>query len=161
MLTPLDIHNKEFKKSLRGYDEMEVDQFLDEVVRDYETIYRELNLLRDKVLGLEERIEQFQVMEDNLKKTLLVAQEASDKLRDNAQREGELILREAEAKAGRIVDEARTRVQQATTEFEELRTNAAIFRSRIKSLLLAQVEILDSSDWPTNGTPSQEEGHTK
>ena len=151
MLTPLDIHNKEFKRALRGYDDSEVDAFLDEVVIDYETIYRELSTLRDKVLSYEERIAQFQHMEENLKKTLLVAQETSETLKVNAHREGELIVREAEAKAVRIIDEATAKAQQIVAEIDELRSNAAIFRSRIKSLLTAQIELLDNPDWQGSG----------
>ena len=40
-LTPLDIHNKEFGKSFRGYDEDEVNEFLDQVIKDYEIVIRE------------------------------------------------------------------------------------------------------------------------
>jgi len=147
MLTLLDIHNKEYKRSLRGYDENEVDQFLDEVVHDYEVAYRELSSLRDRVIGYEERISQFQDMEESLKKTLLVAQETSEKLKVNAHKEGELIVREAEAKAARIVEEARTRAQQIITEHDEVRKDASIFRSRLRSMLLTQIEMLDNPDW--------------
>lgn len=155
MLTPLDIHNKEFKRSLRGYDENEVDQFLDEVVHDYEAMYRELSMLRDKVLSYEERIAQFQDMEESLKKTLLVAQDTSEKLKVNAHREGELIIREAEAKAGRIVDDARAKAQQIMAEHDDLRKDVSIFRSRLKSMLLAQIELLDAPDWTPVSSESE------
>ena len=41
MITPLDIENKEFKKGLRGYNENEVDSYLDEIKKEYENLYRE------------------------------------------------------------------------------------------------------------------------
>jgi len=151
MLTPLDIHNKEFKRVLRGYDEAEVDEFLDEVVGDYETIYRELSVLRDKVLGYEERIEQFQHMEESLKKTLLVAQETSEKLKVNAHRESELIIREAEAKASKVLDEALAKAQQIVNDHDDVRKSASIFRTRLKSLLMFQLEVLESDDWFLEG----------
>ena len=147
MLTPLDIHDKEFKKALRGYDETEVDQFLDEVVRDYETMYRELSTLRDKVLSYEERIEQFQSMEESLKKTLVVAQDASEKLRANALHEAELIVREAEIKSGKTIDAAMNRAQQIIAEHDDIRRSATLLRSRIKSLLQAQIDLLDGPEW--------------
>jgi len=147
MLTPLDIHNREFKRSLRGYDENEVDLFLDEVVHDYENIYRELNLLRDRVLNFEERQEQTQQMEESLKKTLMVAQEAAEKMRETAHHEAEMIMREAEARASKVMDEALARAQQIVAEHDQMRQGAAIFRSRLKSLLQAQIELLDSPDW--------------
>jgi len=147
MLTPLDIHNKEFRRVLRGYDEAEVDQFLDEVVHDYEGMYRELSTLKDKVLTYEERIAQFQEMEENLKKTLLVAQETSETLKLNAHREGDLILREAEAKAAKTVEEALVKAQQIAQAHDEVRRETALFRNRLKSMLQAQIDLLDSPDW--------------
>lgn len=155
MLTPLDIHNREFKKALRGYDEAEVDQFLDEVVRDYETIFRELSTLRDKVASHEERLEQYQQMEENLKKTLLVAQDTAEKLKANAHREGELILREAEVKAGKLIDDAMARAQQIVAEHDEMRKSASVFRGRMKSMLQAQIDMLDSPEW----LPASPSGH--
>ena len=149
MLTPLDIHNQEFKRALRGYDENEVDQFLDEVVHDYEIMYRELTALKDKIVIYEERISQIQGMEESLKKTLLVAQETSDKLKVNAHHEGELIVREAEARAAKIIEDARASAQQILSSHDEIRKNSVIFRSRLKSMLMAQIELLDDSDWPS------------
>ena len=158
MLTPLDIHNKEFKRSLRGYDENEVDQFLDEVVHDYEIIYRELNALRERVVGHEERISQFQEMEESLKKTLLVAQETSEKLKVNAHREGELVIREAETRAAKIIDEARAKAHQIVSEYDEMRKEASVFRSRLKSMLLAQIEMLDTPEQPRIPGDSESSG---
>ena len=58
MITPLDIQNKEFKKSFRGYKESEVDQFLDEIIEDYEKLYKENIELKDKILILTDQIKQ-------------------------------------------------------------------------------------------------------
>ena len=52
-LTPLDIHNKEFTRGFRGYDEDEVNEFLDQVIKDYEKVIREKKELEDKVADLE------------------------------------------------------------------------------------------------------------
>ncbi|MGE5654168.1 MAG: DivIVA domain-containing protein [Bacillota bacterium] len=147
MLTPLDIHNKEFRKVLRGYDEAEVDEFLDRVVKDYEALYKEVGSLKDRLAVHEERVAQYQEMEETLKKTLVVAQETADHLKVNARREGELILREAEIKAGKIVDEAMERAREIIAENDEIRKQAMVFRSKLRSILQAQLELLDSQEW--------------
>lgn len=147
MLTPLDIHNKEFRKVLRGYDEAEVDEFLDRVVKDYEALYKEVGSLKDRLAVHEERAAQYHGMEETLKKTLVVAQETADHLKANARREGELILKEAEVKAGKIIDEAMDRAREIIAENDELRRQAMMFRSRLRSMLQSQMELLDSQEW--------------
>ena len=80
MITPLDIQNKEFKKSFRGYKESEVDQFLDEIIEDYEKLYKENIELKDKILILTEQIKQYNNLEETLKDTLIVAQSTADEV---------------------------------------------------------------------------------
>lgn len=58
-LTPLDIHNKEFNKGFRGYDEDEVNEFLDQVIKDYELVLREKKELEEQLLGMNERLSHF------------------------------------------------------------------------------------------------------
>ena len=59
MLTPMDIHNKEFKRSFRGYNEDEIDDFLDQVVNDYERLYRENERLKNEVAQQKESLAQY------------------------------------------------------------------------------------------------------
>ena len=73
MLTPLDIHNKEFKRSFRGYNEDEIDDFLDQVVNDYEKLFRENDNLKEELARMKKDNAQYQKLENNLKETLLIA----------------------------------------------------------------------------------------
>src|SRR6478609_8840140 len=105
-LTPLDIHNKEFTRAFRGYDEDEVNEFLDQVIKDYEAVLREKKDLFEQVANLEEKLDHFNNIEETLNKSILVAQEAAEELRRNAQKESQLIVKEAEKNANRIVNDA-------------------------------------------------------
>lgn len=147
MLSPLDIHNREFKKSLRGYDEADVDAFLDQVIRDFETLYRENTSLKERISTAEEKVQSVQGMEESLKKALLVAQEAGDQLKMNARREGELIIREAELQGKKIIDEAMTRAQKIVSEHDQVRKDAVVCRARLKTILQAQMDLLESAEW--------------
>ncbi|MES9684005.1 DivIVA domain-containing protein, partial [Gottfriedia acidiceleris] len=62
-LTPLDIHNKEFGKSFRGYDEDDVNEFLDQVIKDYELVIREKKQLEEQMLDMKERLKHFSTIE--------------------------------------------------------------------------------------------------
>ena len=67
MLTPMDIHNKDFKRSFRGYNEDEIDDFLDKVVNDYEKLFRENDRLKEELARAKKDNEQYQQLEQNLK----------------------------------------------------------------------------------------------
>lgn len=95
-LTPLDIHNKEFARRLRGYDEDQVNEFLDQVIKDYEGVIRENKELSTELLNVQEKLDHFATIEDTLSKTIIVAQEAADEVRNNAKKESQLIVKEAE-----------------------------------------------------------------
>lgn len=142
-LTPLDIHNKEFRRVLRGYSEEEVDEFLDQVVRDFEALLRENAGLKEELAAMSDRVNQYRQMEDTLHNTLIVAQETAEEVKNNARKEAELIVREAEEEGRRIVAEGQAHLRAIQREAENLRRQVATFRARVKSLLEGQLEWLD------------------
>jgi cell division initiation protein len=146
-LTPLDIHNKEFSRRIRGYDEDEVNEFLDQVIKDYESVIRENKELHNQLLTIQERLDHFVNIEESLSKTILVAQEAADDVKNNSKKESQLILKEAEKNADRIINEALSKSRKVAIETEELRKQASIYRTRFRTLLEAQLELLSQDDW--------------
>ncbi|AIQ60201.1 DivIVA domain-containing protein [Paenibacillus borealis] len=146
-LTPLDIHNKEFSRRIRGYDEDEVNEFLDQVIKDYESVIRENKELHNQLLSIQERLDHFVNIEESLSKTILVAQEAADDVKNNSKKESQLILKEAEKNADRIINEALSKSRKVAIETEELRKQASIYRTRFRTLLEAQLELLSQDDW--------------
>lgn len=148
-LTPLDIHNKEFGRRLRGYDEDEVNEFLDQVIKDYETLIRENKELQNQSLALQEKLNHFANIEETLSKTIIVAQEAADELKSNSKKEAQLILKEAEKNADRIINEALAKSRKVALEVEELKKQASIYRARFRTLVEAQLELLGLEGWDT------------
>lgn len=106
MITPMDIHNKTFTRKLRGYAEDEVNSFLEEVVSDYERIYREHREIEEQMDAIKSKLSNYEKMEATMSATLVMAQEMSETVKQNAAREAELIVREARAKAEKILAEA-------------------------------------------------------
>lgn len=146
-LTPLDIHNKEFKRSFRGYDEDEVNEFLDQVIKDYEVLIRENKELQNQLHTIQERLDHFANIEETLSKTIIVAQEAADEVKTNAKKEAQLILKEAEKNADRIINESLAKTRKIAVEIEELKKQASIYRTRFRTLIEAQLELLSQEDW--------------
>ncbi len=145
-LTPLDVHNKEFSRGFRGYSEAEVDEFLDQVVKEFEALIRENGELKDRLDELEQALERYRTIEDSLNKTLLLAQQAAEEVRVNGEKEAEVIRERALMEAQRIVDEARERARLAVGDYTEMRREAELFRLRMKTMLQAQLEIFEEQD---------------
>lgn len=146
-LTPLDIHNKEFGRRIRGYDEDEVNEFLDQVIKDYEALIRENKELQEQVLTMQEKVSHFSSIEETLSKTIILAQETADEVKNNSKKEAQLIIKEAEKNADRIINESLGKSRKVAIEVEELKKQASIYRTRFRSLLEAQLEMLKEEDW--------------
>ncbi len=146
-LSPLDIHNKEFTRGFRGYAEDEVNEFLDQIIKDYEIILRERKELDDKVKTMSERMNHYNSLEDTLQRSIVVAQEAADEVRRNSQKEAKLIVKEAEKNADRIINDALTKARKVTIEIDELKKQSKVFRNRFKMLVEAQLDLLNTDDW--------------
>jgi len=145
MITPLDIQNKEFTKALRGYKEVEVDDFLDKVIESYEKIYNENMEIKEKYRLLEEQLEKYNSLERTLKDTLVVAQSTAEEVAMNANKKAELIIREAEEKAKKIIEGANNEVLNIRKEYEEAKKDFHIFKTRFKTLLESQLDLMSNS----------------
>lgn len=146
-LTPQDIHSKEFSRRLRGYDEDEVNEFLDQVIKDYEAVLLENKNLQNQLLSVQERVDHFANLEDTLGKTIIVAQEAADEVKNNAKKEAQLIIKESEKNADRIINESLSKARKISMEVEELKKQASIYRTRFRTLVEAQLELLGQDGW--------------
>ncbi|MBU5594629.1 DivIVA domain-containing protein [Amphibacillus sp. MSJ-3] len=146
-LTPLDIHNKEFTRGLRGYDQDEVNDFLDQVIKDFEIVIREKKELKRQVENLQEQLGHFTNIEETLNKSILIAQQTAEEIKGNATKESTLIVREAEKNADRIINEALEKSRRIEIEVEELKKQGKVFRTRLKMLVEAQLELVDNKDW--------------
>ncbi|MET3698061.1 cell division initiation protein [Bacillus oleivorans] len=146
-LTPLDIHNKEFTKGFRGYDEDEVNEFLDQVIKDFEILIREKKELEQKYKDLSEKLGHFTNIEETLNKSIVIAQEAAEEVRRNAQKEAKLIVKEAEKNADRIVNESLTKARKIALDVEELKKQSKVFRNRFRMLVEAQLDLINADDW--------------
>ncbi|MCM3610749.1 MULTISPECIES: DivIVA domain-containing protein [Planomicrobium] len=146
-LSPLDIHNKEFSKAFRGYQEDEVNEFLDQIIKDYEILLKEKKDLEERLKQTDERVGHFTTIEGTLQKSIVIAQEAAEEVRRNSQKEAKLIVREAEKNADRIVNESLTKARRIAMEIEELKKQSKVFRNRFKMIVEAQLDLIDTDDW--------------
>lgn len=142
-LTPMEIHNRDFPKSFRGYNEDQVDQFLDEIVEDFERLYKENQELKEKLGLLGDQLNQYKTIENTLKETLVTAQKAADEVVAAAQKKAELIIDEAEGQARKIIENANNDVIRIKRESDELKKDYKIFKNRFKTFLEMQLEEIE------------------
>lgn len=168
MLTPLDIQKREFRRAFRGYNEEEVDTFLDQVAEDYEGVCKENQRLQECLADSNRQMDRYRELEDVLKNTMIMAQKNADDLLQNTEKEAQMALqqaqlqakqivqeagqeaaimvREAERRAGQIVAEAENRVKEILAEYHELVKQDRVFRARFRAFLDAQLKLLDGEE---------------
>jgi len=140
----MDIRNKEFKKGFRGYNEDEVDIFMDKIVAEFEKTYKENVELKDKINTFNERLDSYAEMEKTLQSTLIVAQRTSEDIVANARKEADLILKETEEKRKEIIAQANTDVLDLNRDIDELKKQLQIFKTRYRTFLESELESLEA-----------------
>ena len=142
-LTPMDISNKEFKKGFRGYDVEEVDEFMNEIIDNYEEIYKENSKLKESLSRVNEKLEHYIKIENTIQNTLLLAQNAAEQAREASQKEAEVILKDANESAKRILDKAHNDVVSINDEYEKVKQEFIKFRAKFRNFMNAQTETFD------------------
>ena len=145
-ITPLDIHNKEFHKAFRGYDEEEVDEYLEVLLKEYEKVFRENAELKEVIAAKDSNIGQYKDLEETLKKTLVVAQQAADEVKLVAHREAEVILREAHLKAEQVVAAAEEKAKSLLRHYEDIQKEAQLFKVKFRSFLQCQLDMISENE---------------
>ena len=154
MITPLDIENKKFRKQMmNGYNVEDVDDFLDELVVDYEKNYKELAEANEKIERLTNDLEQYKNLEKTLQNTLVMAQTTAEEVKTVAKQQADQIVNEAKAKAEEIqkegnetslkkLDEIDKQIAIKERRFEEIKKQFDVYKAKMESLLISQEELI-------------------
>lgn len=145
MITPLEIQNKVFSKGIRGYKDVEVDEFLDRVIDSYEQVVNENIELKERVRLLHEQLEKYNTIEKTLNETLLVAQSTAQEVAHTANKKAQIIIDQAEEKGRAIVEDANNKVKTIEHEYLTSKKELQLFMTKFKSLLQTQLEMVDKS----------------
>ncbi len=143
MLKPLDIHNKEFKRAVRGYDITEVDEFLDEIIIDYEQMQRELDTLRNQISSYGDNLTAYKEREITLNNTLISAQSFADGIKRDAQNQAQALLRSAQEQADNILAAAEARINSLKDNYAHLLSKYEETKSNLEAYLKAQLEMVE------------------
>ena len=134
-ITPLDIQQMVFKANFRGYDKEEVNRFLEQVAQTVELLNRDNAVQREKISMLEQQLAELKRTEATLSSTLLSAQSLAEDVKRNAQREADLLIKEAELKASELIRQAGVELTDTQRDLSALRKQRMIMVERLRSSL--------------------------
>lgn len=143
----MDIQSKAFKTGLNGYDKRDVDSFMHEVRESYERLYREHKELRLKTEALNSALTQYKSIEKSLQKALVLAQKASEDVKEQAQAQAKLIEEEAHNRAKIIVEEANSELERIHTKTIAMLHQFDMYKAQYKQLINTQLDMLASESF--------------
>ena len=143
MLTPLEIENKKFSKQMvNGYNVEEVDEFLDLLTVDYEKMYKENTEAREKIEQLTGDLTHYKTIESTLQSTLMMAQSTAEEVKNVAKQQAEQIIEDARMSASKEVSMLEQEIMVKKKELEDAQKQFDIYKAKMESLLISQLEIL-------------------
>jgi len=145
-ITPVDIKNQKFGKSFRGYDPSEVDAFLEMVCSTLEDLIKENGELKEKLSSVESTLIGYKDLEGNLKEALLTAQKSAEEIRQNAQKEAQLLMRETQIKAERKMEESYNVLSGLKRQIADLNNLKREYVIRLRSMLETHLKGLESME---------------
>ena len=151
--TPLDIRQKRFETSFRGYSARDVQGFLELLAAEFEDVVKENIGLKDELKRTQVELERHLERERALQQTLVTAQRVSEDLRDAAKKEAEIVVAEAELQSEKIVHAAHQKLVQVVDDINELKRQRARFESELRALVAGHLKLLESVLPPDGETP--------
>jgi len=142
-IMPIEIRNQEFKKTMRGYDPVEVETFLELIAGEYETLLNENERLQKELVSMEADLKHFREAEKTLKQTLYNVQKTSQQSKENSVKEANLIKKEAQLAAIQLVERARSEVHKMQEDVRALKRQKNSLITRLKHVLSSQIELLE------------------
>lgn len=144
-LTVKDILEKTFKRSFKGYDEDEVDKFLDQIIDEFKALQSELSSVKDELAEAKENEGKVKHSEETIMNTLVSAQKTSEHMLSDAKRKAEIIISSAEATARQKGEQTLRELEEAKTQIEELKSCAQGFAASFANMINTQAAYFEKT----------------
>jgi len=142
-ITPLDIQQQQFRVRFRGFDMVEVDNFLDLLANEFEELLKDNNQLREEDRRKLARINELEAGEKELRDTLISAQRITEEMKNSAQKEAELIIEEAKLNAQKIIGNGQSQALQVENEINQLKRQRAQFEASFKANIEMHLKMIE------------------
>jgi cell division initiation protein len=138
MITGMEIRKQEFRKKMRGYDPVEVKNFIFNLAQDYENLYSENVQLRENIQKVKYELDHYRKLEETMNNSLILAQQTAEMIKSNAQKESELIL-----------EESRKKIAETFLVYQDVLQRLNMVNAEIKAQLGGEMEMLERSQRKT------------
>ena len=146
-ITPLDVRKQEFRKIMRGLDADEVYAFLSTVADEYEAVLNDNKALRERLLELDDKVQEYRSIERTLRDTLLTAERVTVDAKDNARREASLIIKEAQLEAQKSLRDISSEGARLRQEVQRLRSQRDAYLAKMKVIAESHVKFIESASY--------------
>ena len=137
---------KKFDTVFRGYDKKQVQEFLDDVIKNYETLLNKSKKTEEENKKLVNQIAYYQRIEETMNRAIYTAEQAGDQIKSTARHEAESLISEARHNASRIINDALLKAERAQNHADQLRRNTEILKRRLRQIIENQLEVINEID---------------
>ena len=137
---------KKFDTVFRGYDKVQVQHFLDDVIRNYEALLNKSKKTEEENRKLVDQIAYYQRIEETMNRAIYTAEQAGDQIKSTARHEAESLITEARHNASRIINDALLKAERAQNHADQLKRNTNILKRRLRQIIENQLEVIEEID---------------
>ena len=134
---------KQFETVFRGYDKHQVQQFLDDVIKNYEVLLEKSKKTEEQNRKLVTEIEYYKKIEDTMNRAIYNAENMGDQIKSSARKEAEALVSEARHNANRIINDALLKAEKAQNHADQLKRNTNVLKRRLKQIIESQLEVIE------------------
>ena len=145
-ITPLDVRKQEFRRGMRGLDPDEVYAFLATVADEYEAALNDNKALRERLLELDDKVQEYRTIERTLRDTLVTAERVTVEAKDNARREATLIIKEAQLQAEKSLRDISSEAVRLRQEIQRLRSQRDAYVAKMRVVAESHVKFIESAE---------------
>jgi cell division initiation protein len=142
-ILPMDIQRQSFRQKLRGFDPEEVRAYLAIVAEEVAALQGDRDRLDQEVQNLKGLLDEHRQREVILKNTLLTAQRVSEEIKENARKQAENVVKEAEMQGDRLLELAQDRAHEVERSILDLRGWRSSLRTDIRAFVARITQLLD------------------
>ena len=135
-----------FDTVFRGYDKEQVKNYLDKVIKEYERLLNEKKDADRKIANLEEKMKNYNNLEDKFTRAILTAENAGDEIKRVARIEAESLMNDAKRNANRIINDALIKAEKANDDADRLKRNVVLLKRRLRAIIEGQLEVIEEMD---------------
>lgn len=135
-----------FSTSIQGYKKEEVNDFVKEVTKEYESMLQKLKSSCEVIESMKSELKHYKDMESTLNRAILIAEESTSNIKKAAYDESKVIIEDAKRNATKVINNALQKAERIESDAESLRRKVAVYKRRFRTLVEDQLDEIERFD---------------